>query len=177
MPNRRLVSGALIATLVALVGGTASAQFGHFKIPKAPSLPSVPVNVPKHEFKCSDIDEAMVDKFLKGRDARKKAEADESANQSQPGGSNAEAKEAGTVVLSSAAGAVNVPFGHNSSGNNSKADKAERDASGLNDMQLAGFVESCIGALHDEAQVLSQMPKASLEAVLNREDELSKECK
>jgi hypothetical protein len=71
-------------------------------------LPSSPVHPPKHTFKCSEIDDALVDKFLKGTDARKKVEDEEAANANQAGEKNAEAKEAGTVALSSAAGAVNV---------------------------------------------------------------------
>jgi len=181
MPIRRLAPAALIAALIALLGATASAQFGNpfKKIPKAPSLPSAPVHPPKHTFKCSQIDEAMVDKFLKGKDARRKVEDEEAAkaSQNQSGGQNAEAKQAGADAVQSAASAANLPFGHGSSGSNSKADKAERDASGLDDMQLAGFVECCIGVLHDEAQVLSQTPQSSMEAILKRESELSKVCK
>ncbi len=176
MPLRRLASAAFIAALIAVVGTTARAQFGNpfKKIPKAPSIPSSPVHAPKHTFKCSDIDEVMVDKFLKGKDARHKVEDEEAANASQ---TNAEAKQAGADAVQSAASAANLPFGHHSNGANSKADKAERDASGLDDMQLAGFAECCIGVLHDEAQVLSQTPQSSMEAILNREGELSKVCK
>ena len=178
MQNRRLVSGVLLAALIALVGTTAGAQFGHLKIPKAPSLPSSPVKAPKHTFKCSEIDDAMVDRFLKGRNARKKAEESEAmkASQNQAGGTDAEAKEAASDAAQSTAAAANLPFGNNSRGT-SKADKAERDASGLDDIRLAGFVECCIGVLHDEAQVLSQTPQSSMEAILKREGELSKECR
>ena len=179
MPIRRLASAALGAALIALVGTTAGAQFGHLKIPKAPSLPSSPVKAPKQAFKCSQIDEAMVDKFLKGRDARKKVEDEEAANvsQNQSSGQNAEAKQAGADAVQSAASAANLPFGHHSNGANSKADKAERDASGLDNDQLAGFVECCIGVLHDDAVVLSQTPLTSMDAIMKRETELSKECK
>jgi len=180
MRMRRLVSATFAAALIAVVGPTVSAQFGNpfKKIPKAPSLPAAPVHPPKHTFKCSQIDDALVDKFLKGKDARKKVEDEEAAEaKDKKTGGNAEAKEAEADALHSAADAANLPFGHSSSGSNSKADKAERDASGLDDMQLAGFVECCIGVLHDEAQVLSQTPQSSMEAILKRESELSKVCK
>jgi len=180
MPVRRLASAALIAALIALLGATTSAQFGNpfKKIPKAPSLPSAPVHPPKHTFKCSQIDEAMVDKFLKGKDARRKVEDEEAAEaKDKKTGGNAEAKEAEADALHSAADAANLPFGHGSSGSNSKADKAERDASGLDPDQLAGFVECCIGVLHDEAVVLSQTPLTSMDAIMKREGELSKVCK
>lgn len=167
MPNGRLVSGALLAALVALVGTSARAQLHGFKIPK----------LPKHVFKCSEIDGALVDKFLKGRDARNKVLEQEAANANQAGGSNAEAKEAASEALDAAVSAKGVSFSHSSNGHHSKADKAERDASGMDDVKLAGFVECCIGALHDDAQVLSQMPKSSLQAILDREGELSKQCK
>jgi hypothetical protein len=178
MPIRRLASAALVAGLVALLGGTGSAQFNPFKkLPKAPPLPNAPVHPPKHTFKCSEIDDALVDKFLKGRDARKKVEDEEAATANQTGGKNAEAKEAGTLAVSSAAGAANIPFGRGSSVSKSKADKAEEDTSGLDRDQLAAFAECCIGVLHDEAQVLSQTPQSSMEAILKREGELSKVCK
>jgi len=179
MPIRRLASATLIAALIALLGATASAQFGNpfKKIPKAPSLPSAPVHPPKHTFKCSQIDDAMVDKFLKGKDARKKVEDEEAVEAKGNTGGNAEVKQAEADALQSAAGAANLPFGHGSSGSNSKADKAEREASGLDADQLAGFVECCIGVLHDEAVVLSQTPLTSMDAIMKREGELSKECK
>ena len=179
MPVRRLMSAALLAALIALAGTTARGQFHGLKIPKAPSFPSAPVKTPKPTFKCSQIDDALVDKFLKGRDARKKVEDEEAAkaNQTQSNGQNAEAKQAETDALQSAADAANLPFGRSSTGANSKAAKAERDASGLDDVQLAGFVECCIGVLHDEAVILSQTPSASMDAIMKRKGELSNECK
>jgi hypothetical protein len=83
MPIRRLASATIVAALVALVGATASAQFGNIlkKVPKPPSVPGTKAAAaasPKGpDF--SNINDALVDKVLKGYDAWQKVHDDELA--------------------------------------------------------------------------------------------------
>lgn len=74
MPIRRLASAALVAAFVAFVGATATAQF---RLPKGlkPSVPGVKAAAPSSPKgpDCTKVDDASVDRFLKGYDAWKKA--------------------------------------------------------------------------------------------------------
>jgi type IV secretory pathway VirB10-like protein len=179
MSIRRFVAGALVSSVIASVGPTASAQLGGLlkKVPKAPSLPAAPAP-PKHSFECSQIDEALVDKFLKGQEARKKVQDEEAAKGkgSETSGEQGEAQKAEADALRSAADAANVPFGHGKSGADKKADKAEQDITGLDDYQRGVFVECCIGVLRQDAGVVSQTPAKSRDALTKRADELKVAC-
>jgi hypothetical protein len=82
MPIRRLAAALAVAALVATIGATASAQFGSVLkgIHKgATAKPAAPAPAPKPTLECGQIDEAMLDRYLKALALRKKVYGEEVA--------------------------------------------------------------------------------------------------
>jgi len=75
MAIRRLASASLVAVLVALVGATASAQFGNIlkKAPKPPTPGATPTAAASKTLECSQIDDNLVNKAVEGSQNAKKA--------------------------------------------------------------------------------------------------------
>ena len=81
MPIRRLASAVFVAALIAFVGATASAHFGDIlkKLPEGPTPSTPPAAPAMNTLDCSKIDDALVDKAIKGNQAGKKISDDEVA--------------------------------------------------------------------------------------------------